>query len=149
MHNHPVSNGICQHTLNTISSLIANEVTKTPIAKDSAIALALKKELLDGHIFHSSPGLQEMLWNKALEGILDKFEVLSLPNVQNMISLFRSSGKEGGVINSIINMIRHSTIEYIHGNVILGQEKEKVYLFKMLENRPRSGVHLLKRMQLG
>jgi hypothetical protein len=40
-----------------------------------------------------------------------------------------------------------TTIEYIHANVFPGQDKEKVYVFKMLEDGPGSGVDLIKRMQ--
>jgi hypothetical protein len=43
-------------------------------------------------------------------------------------------------------MKKHSIIEFIHGNIFLGQGKKKVYLFKMLENRPKSDVGLVKRM---
>ena len=44
-------------------------------------------------------------------------------------------------------MKRYTTIEYIQGNVIPGQGKDKVYVFKMLEDGPESGVDLVKRMQ--
>jgi hypothetical protein len=73
-----------------------------------------------------------------------------LPNVWNMISLFRSNFK-GGVIDSSMAMKRHPTIEFIHGNVYLGQGKKKVkvYLFKMLEDEPGSSVDLIKHMQPG
>jgi hypothetical protein len=44
-------------------------------------------------------------------------------------------------------MKTYTTIEYVHGNVFPGQGKEKVYVFKMLEDGPGSGVDLVKRMQ--
>jgi hypothetical protein len=40
IHNHPVSDGICRETLDTISGLIAQEVSKTPTTKNSTIAMA-------------------------------------------------------------------------------------------------------------
>jgi hypothetical protein len=43
MHNHPVSNGIYQETLDTISGLIPQEVSKAFIAKNFAIAMAASK----------------------------------------------------------------------------------------------------------
>jgi hypothetical protein len=46
MHNHPVSDGIYRETLDTISDLIAQEVSKTPTAKNSAIAMAASKEFI-------------------------------------------------------------------------------------------------------
>jgi hypothetical protein len=42
-----------------------------------------------------------------------------------------------------------TTIEYIHANVFPGQGKDKVYVFKMLEDKPGSGVDLVKRMDPG
>jgi hypothetical protein len=44
-------------------------------------------------------------------------------------------------------MKTYTTIEYVHDNVFPGQGKDKVYVFKMLEDRPGSGVDLVKRMQ--
>jgi hypothetical protein len=79
---------------------------------------------------------------------IDKFEHLSSPNLWNLISLYRSGGK-GGAYDSIMAMQRYTTIEYIHTNVFPGQGKDKVYVFKMLVDRPGSGLDLVKRMQLG
>jgi hypothetical protein len=123
-------------------------VSKTPTAKNSTIAMAASKEFLDKYLIHSSPGPKKMLRNKALEDVLDKFEHLSSPNLQNTISLFRSKGK-GGAYDSIMAMKRYTTIEYIHENVFPGQGKDKVYIFKMLVDGPRSGVDLVKHMQVG
>jgi hypothetical protein len=46
-------------------------------------------------------------------------------------------------------MKTYTTIEYVHSNVFPGQGKEKVYVIKMLEDGPRSGVDLVKCMQPG
>jgi hypothetical protein len=91
-------------------------VSKTPTTKNSAIVLAASKEFLDGYLFHYGPGPKEVLCGKVLEDVLDKFEILSLPNMRNMISSFRSCCK-GGIIDSMTTMKRHSTIECILGNV--------------------------------
>jgi hypothetical protein len=61
MHNHLVSNGICRETLDTISGLIAQEVSKTPTAKTSAIAMAASKEFLDKYLIHNGPKPKKML----------------------------------------------------------------------------------------
>jgi hypothetical protein len=148
MHNHLVSDGVCRETFDTIFGLIAQEVFKTPIAKNSTIALAASEEFLDKYLIHSNPRRKKMLWGKALEHVLDKFEILSSPNLWNMISLSRCNGKEGAY-DSIMAMKRYTTIKYIHGNVFLKQGKDKVYVFKMLLDGLGSGVDLLKRMQPG
>jgi hypothetical protein len=145
MHNHPVSDGVCRETLDIISSLIAQEVSKTPTAKNSAIAMAASKEFLDKYLIHSGPGPKKMLRGQELEDVLDKFEHLSSPNLGNTTSLYRSSGKRGAH-DSIMAMKTYTTIEYIHANVFPGQGKEKVYVFKILEDEPGSGIDLVKRM---
>jgi hypothetical protein len=61
MHNHPISDGNCQETLDTISGLIAQEVSKTPTAKNSAITMATSKEFLDKYLIHTGPGSKKML----------------------------------------------------------------------------------------
>jgi hypothetical protein len=61
MHNNPIFDGICQETLDTISGLIAQEVSKTPTAKNSAIAMAASKEFLDKYLIHSGLGPKKML----------------------------------------------------------------------------------------
>jgi hypothetical protein len=145
MHNHLVPDNIYQETLDTISGLIAQEMSKTPTDKNSAIAMAASKEFLDKYLIHSGPGPKKMLWGQELEDGLDKFEHLSSPNLQNTKSLSRSDGKRGEY-DSIMAMKRFTRIEYIHSNVFLGQGKDKVYIFKMLEDKPGSGVDLVKHM---
>jgi hypothetical protein len=85
MHNHPVSDGICRETLDMISGLIAQEVSKTPTAKNSAIAMAASKEFLDKYLIHTDPRPKKMLRGQELEDVLDKFEHLSSPNLRNPI----------------------------------------------------------------
>jgi hypothetical protein len=116
MHNHPVSDDICRETVDTISGLIAQEVSKTPTAKNSAIATAASKEFLDKYLIHTGPGPKKMLRGQELEDVLDKFEHLSSPNLQNTISFYRSGGKRGAY-DSIMAMKTYTTIEYVHGNV--------------------------------
>ena len=95
----------------------------TPTTKNSAIVLVASKEFLDGYFFHYNPGPKEVFHGKVLEDVLDKFEILSLPNIWNMISSFRSCCK-GGIIDSMTTMKRHSAIECIHGNIFLSKERK-------------------------
>jgi hypothetical protein len=107
--------------------------------------MATSKEFLDKYLIHSGPGPKKMLWDQELEDVLDKFEHLSSPNLRNMITLSRSGGKRGEY-GSIMVMKKFTRIEYIHGNVFPGQGKDKMYIFKMLVNRSKSGVDLVKCM---
>jgi hypothetical protein len=90
MHAHPISDGICRETFDTISGLIAQEVSKSPTAKNSTIAMVASKELLDKYLIYSGPGSKKMLWGKELEDVMDKFEHLNSSNLRNTISLSRS-----------------------------------------------------------
>jgi hypothetical protein len=110
--------------------------------------MAASKEFLDKYLIHSGLGPKKMLRGQELEDVLDKFEHLSSPNLQNMISLYRSGGKRGEY-DSIIAMKRFTKIEYIHGNIFPRQGKDKVCVFKMLEDELGSGMDIVKRMQPG
>jgi hypothetical protein len=55
--------------------------TKTPTTKNSAITLAASKEFFDDYLLYSGPKPKEMLWSKVLKDVLDKFEILSSPNL--------------------------------------------------------------------
>ena len=86
-----------------------------------------------------------MLQGQELEDVLDKFEHLSSSNLWNMILFYRSGSKRGAYDN-IMAIKKYTTIEYIHSNVFPGQGKDKVYIFKMLEDGPGIGVDLVKCM---
>ena len=83
-----------------------------------------------------------------MEEVMDCFQMLSSPNIRNVISSFRSNNRRG-VIDNIMTMKRESKFEFIHDSVFPGQAKEKVYVFKMLTEGPGSGVDLIRRMQVG
>jgi hypothetical protein len=110
MHNHPVSDGICRETLDTIFGLIAQEVSKTPTSKNCTIAMAASKEFLDKYLIYSGPGPKKMFQGQEVEDVLDKFEYLSSPNLRNTISLYRSGSKRGAY-DSIMAIKTYTTIE--------------------------------------
>jgi hypothetical protein len=146
-HKHPVAEGQCRETMETVTELIAQEVAKTPSAKNSAIALAASKEFLETFLIHNGDGPKEMLREEALEKVMDKFQLLSSPSVRNIIATYRDKLKGAGEIDRILTMKSHAKIEFIHDSVFPGQGKDKVYLFKMLVDGPGSGVDLVRRMQ--
>jgi len=141
-HSHPIIDGLCRDSIDTISRLFTQEVVKTPIAKASAIALAASKDFLDTFLVHEGEGPKEMLQGKALDDIMDKFQVFSFPNVRNIIAPFCSTSVGVGNINRILAMKKQAKIEYIHDSMFPSQGQEKVYMFKMLVDGPRSDVDL-------
>ena len=149
VHAHPVADGQCRESLEAINGLITHAVARTPSAKTSAIALAASKEFLDIFRIHYGPGPKEILRGDVLENVMDKFHLLSSPNVRNMISSFWSNNKGGGKIDRILDIKGRAKREYIHVSVFAGQGHEKVYFFKMLVDGPGSSVDLVWRMQPG
>ena len=147
-HCHPIAKGTYRDCAREISELIGEQVAKTPTATNSTIALFASKEFLTNHLFHHGEGEKEILKGEEMEEVMDRFQMLSSPSIQNVISSFRSNN-HGGVIDNIMTMKRESKFKFIHDNVFPGQGKEKVYVFKMLMEGPESGVDLIRRMQVG
>ena len=81
---------------------------------------------------------------------MDRFQVLSSPNICNFVSGAKRFVRQGmGVMDNIMALKDHNGFKFIHDNRFPGQSKEKVYVFKMSVDRPGSGVDLVKRMQPG
>ena len=140
-HSHPVAKGTYRDSAKEISELIAEQVAKTPTTTNSAIALSARKDFLTNHLFHHGEGEKEILKGEEMEEVMDRFQMLSSPSIRNVISAFRSNN-QGGVIDNIMTMKRESKFAFIYDSVFPGQEKEKVYVFKMLTEGPWSGVDL-------
>ena len=70
MHNHPISNEICREFLDTISSLIAQEVPKTSTIKIYAIIMAASKEFLDKHLIYNGPRSKKDALGQGTRGCL-------------------------------------------------------------------------------
>ena len=145
-HGHPVARGMYRDFTEVICGLIAEQVAKTPTATNSTITLSASKDFLGHYLFHNGEGEKKMLKPEEMEEVMDRFQYLSSPSIRNVISSFRSNN-HGGIINNIMTMKRESKFEFIHDSVFPGQGKEKVYMFKMLTEGPRSGVDLVRQMQ--
>ena len=52
VHEHPVSNGTCRESLDMAYQCVANEVMKTPTAKNSAIVMAASKKFLADYLLN-------------------------------------------------------------------------------------------------
>jgi len=147
-HSHQVAKGMYRDSAKEIHKFIAEQVSKTVAATNSAIALSTSKDFLTAYLFHNGEGEKEMLRGEELEEVMDRFQYLSSPNIQNIISSFRLNNR-GDIIDNIMTMKKESKFEFIHDSVFSSQGKEKVYVFKMLTNGLESGVDLVKCMQPG
>jgi pyridoxal/pyridoxine/pyridoxamine kinase len=100
-----------------------------------AIALSASKDFPKNFIFHNGEGEKKMLKGKELKEAMDCFQYLSSLNIQNVISSFRSNNQRD-VIDNIMMMKKESKFEFIHNIVFPSQGKEKVYIFKILNEGP-------------
>ena len=99
-------------------------MAKIPTASNSAIVFSASKDFLTTYLFHNKEGNKEMLKGKEQEEVMDCFQYLSNPNIQNVISSFCSNGR-GGVIDNIKTMKKELKFEFLHDNVFPGQGKKR------------------------
>ena len=115
-HGHPVARGMYRDSTEVICGLIAEQVTKTPTATNSAITLSASKDFLGHYLFHDGQGEKKMLKAEEMEEVMDHFQYLSSPSIRNVISSFRSNN-HGGIIDNIMTMKRESKFEFIQDSV--------------------------------
>ena len=68
-----MAKGTYRDSAKEISELIAEQVAKTPIATNSAIALSASKDFLTNHLFHHGEGEKEILKGEEMEEVMDRF----------------------------------------------------------------------------
>ena len=148
-HKHHVTKGYCRETIEIVSGILSNAVQKAPMSTTSAITLAASKEFLTKELFAlDREGTLEPLRGDLLVAVMEKFRVLSSPNIMNAIATLKTSAS-GGLIDNIIKLKMKSPYVYNQDNIFPGQGSDKVYMFKMSEEGWGSGVDLVKRMQPG
>jgi hypothetical protein len=147
-HDHPVADGDCREAMDLIRDQIMTQVALTPNAKNSAIGMAVGKELLlKGLLVDHGEGRK--LTEDELAQVFDKWAKLGSKSLRNLISEARRFCGQGGYIDNILKLKKSSTYDYIHDSVFSGQGDELVYLFKMSTCGQGSGVSLVRRMQPG
>jgi len=118
VHLHPFANSQYRKSFKAIIGLIAHKVAKTPTAKTSTITMVASKEFLDMfRLIYNRSKPKEMLYGNALENVMNKFWLFSLPNMRNMISSFWSNNKGGGEIDQILDMKGFAKMKYIHDSI--------------------------------
>jgi hypothetical protein len=82
--------------------------------------------------------------------VLEKCKYMSSPSIKNDVTAFRYI-RRFGVMDGIATLRGCSHWAYVQENKFLGQgsDSDKVFVFKMSEVGPGSGMHLVKRMQPG
>jgi len=118
-HSHSVAKGMYRDSAEEIHRLIAKQMSRTPAATNSAIALSTSKDFLTAYLFHNREGEKEMLRGDELEEVMDRFQYLNSPNIRNVISSFCSNNR-GGIIDNIMTMKKESKFEFIQDSVFPG-----------------------------
>lgn len=149
-HNHPVGYVECRETKQKVLDLLELHMQNTPYAKTSALALEASKDFLSEYLLTAPGEKRTILSDEELDEVFKKYYTLSKPGLKNAVTTFRGIGNLG-IIDGIAALRGCSKWEFIHDNKFPGQgsEGDKVFIFKMSEKGPGSGVDLVKRMQPG
>ena len=108
---------------------------------------ASKKFLLDYLLKSPSNGDEHHLGGSSLEVVIDTFNYLASPNCRNFVlgsNRFVRSGM--GTTDSIMALRDHLCFKYVNDSRYTGQYEDKVFVFKIYVDLPRSGVDLVKRV---
>jgi hypothetical protein len=112
--------------------------------------LETAKEVLGPLLFAKEGDQLKILELDELQGIFDRCKHLTSPNIRNAVITFRTM-RRFGVMDSITKLRGASNWRFVQQNRFPGQgaDMDKVFVFKMSEVGPGSGVDLVKRMQPG
>jgi hypothetical protein len=150
IHEHPVKVGEDQEIKERMRKLIEEQVERTPKATNSAIVMEASKELV-GELLINPDGAPVRKYDlEELIPVLEKCKYMSSPSIKNDVTAFRCI-RRFGVMDGITTLRGCSHWAYVQENKFPGQgsDSDKVFVFKMSEVGPGSGVHLVNRMQPG
>ena len=131
-------------------SLLREQVERTPTATNSSILLEASKELIGELLLRPEGAPQKNLEFHKLIPVLDQCKHMSSPSIRNQVTSFRYM-RRFGVMDSITKLRGSSNWAFVQENKFpsQGSDTNKVFVFKMSEVGPGSGVDLVKRMQVG
>ena len=150
IHKHPVKDGELRDMQERTRDLIGEQMERTPSATNSAIIMDATKELLGDLLLRPDGELPKTLDLSKLMPVLDKCKYFSSPSIRNEVTSFKHL-RRFGVVDSIMKLKGSSTWAFVQESKFPGQgtDTDKVFVFKMSEVGPGSGVDLVKRMQVG
>ena len=150
VHDHPIKVDEDQGIKERARQLIEEQVERTPKATNSAIVMEASKELVSDLLFDSKGAAVRKFDLEELVPVLEKCKYMSSPSIKNNVTAFKFI-RRFGVMDGMATLRGYSHWVYVQENKFLGQgsDSDKVFVFKMSEVGPGSGVHLVKRMQPG
>ena len=149
-HSHPVKVGDCRESRKKIDAFIEKHVEQTPQATVSKIVMEASKDLLGEYLIRDENDPPTVLSLNELEPVFDSCKELNSPSLRNRVYTFKYL-QRFGVMDGITKLWGLSNWAYIQRNMFLGQgdDSDKVFIFKMSEVGPGSGVDLVRQMQPG
>jgi hypothetical protein len=149
-HQHPVKVGDCRHSRKRINALLEEHVERTPQATHSKIVLEASKDIVGEFLLSEDSDKHRLLSLKELEPVFESCRELNSPNLRSKVTSFKFL-RRFGVMDGIAKLRGVSNWAYVQRNQFPGQgdDADKVFVFKMSEVGPGSGVDLVRRMQPG
>ena len=105
--------GNCCDAMEQIRDTVMAQVSKTPVAKSSAIEITVRKELLMKGLIDDD-GNGKALSEDKLNLIFEKWSSLSSSTLNNLIHDARVSLGGGGYVDNILKLKKGSMYDYIH-----------------------------------
>ena len=147
VHDHPVKVDEDQGIKERMHQLIEEQVGRTPKATNSAIVMEASKELVSDLLINLEGAAVLKFDLEELVQVLEKCKYISTLSIKNNVTAFKFI-RRFGVMDGIATLRGCSHWAYVQKNKFSGQgsDLDKVFVFKMSEVGPGSGVHLVKRM---
>jgi hypothetical protein len=150
VHEHPVKVGEDQEIKERTRKLIEEQVKRTPKATNSTIVMEASKELVGELLINPDRAPVRKYDLEELVPVLEKCKYMSSPSIKNNVTAFRYI-RRFGVMDGIATLRGCNHWAYVQENKFPGQgsDSDKVFVFKMSEVGPGSGVDLVNWMQPG
>jgi hypothetical protein len=110
--------------------------------------LAISKTFFFEHLLNEDgEGLVEVLKGDKLHQVMDKFIVLSSPNICNLVASFKHQPRNKRYVTNIFILKAKNGYCFNHDNCFPRQQNgKKMFLFKMFMRGNSNGYDLIKRM---
>jgi hypothetical protein len=145
VHEHLVKNGEYQDFKDQSQTLLGEQVERTLHATNSSIVMEAMKELMGELLLRLEGALAKTFTFEELLPVLDNCKNMNSPNIKNNVTSFRYI-RRFRVMDGITILRGCSNWPYVQENMFPGQgsNSNKVFVFKMSEVGPSSGVDLVK-----
>jgi hypothetical protein len=149
-HQHPVKVGDCRDNRKRINTLLEEHVDRSPQATYNKIVIEASKDIVGDFLLSGNNDTQCLLSLKELEHVFESYKELNSPNLRSKVTSFKYL-RRFGVMDGIAKLRGVSNWAYVQRNQFprQGDDTDKVFVIKMSEVGPGSGVDLVRRMQLG